>query len=104
MQFSYIHVFVVIYLSFVLKFIPELDKLPRDSFSYASMIDAGSSGSRVHVYRYGKLGSKDGELYVLPSHVSFKEKPGLSSFASNPKEAPQTLMALIEFIKKFFCC
>lgn len=78
----------------------ELDKLPRDSFSYASMIDAGSSGSRVHVYRYGKLGSKDGELYVLPSHVSFKEKPGLSSFASNPKEAPQTLMALIEFIKK----
>ena len=63
------------------------------------MVDAGSSGSRVHIYRYGKLGSKDGELYVLPSHVSFEKKPGLSSFANNPREAPQALISLIAFAK-----
>lgn len=77
----------------------ELYKLPEDSFSYACMIDAGSSGSRVHVYRYGKLGSKGGELYVLPSHVSLKKNPGLASFVNNPMEAPNTLVALIEFAK-----
>ena len=73
--------------------------LPRDSFSYACIIDAGSSGNRIHVYRYGKLGSREGELYVLPLHVSFKKKPGLSSFANSPTEAPKTLVALIEFAK-----
>ena len=55
-----------------------LNALPKNSFSYLAMIDAGSSGCRAHVYRYGKLGTIDGPLYVLPDHVSKKVKPGLS--------------------------
>lgn len=37
-----------------------------------AMIDAGSSGCRVHVYRYGRLGSSDGPLYVLPKDKAKK--------------------------------
>ena len=49
-----------------------LSKLRKESFSYLAMIDAGSSGCRAHVYRYGKLGSLDGPLYIIPQHDSKK--------------------------------
>ena len=78
----------------------ELEKLPKEAFSYACMIDAGSSGSRVHVYRYGVLGDGRGEIYVLPAHVSFKERPGLSSFAGDPESASTSMVNLIDFMKK----
>ena len=54
-----------------------LSKLSKDSFSYMAMIDAGSSGCRAHVYRYGKLGTLDGPIYVVPQHDS--KKVGLAS-------------------------
>ena len=73
--------------------------MPKDTFSYLAMIDAGSSGCRAHVYRYGKLGSIDGPLYILPQHVSKKVKPGLSSFASAPDNAGNSLAGLVDFIK-----
>jgi apyrase len=76
-----------------------LHALPKMTFSYLAMIDAGSSGCRAHVYRYGKLGSLEGPLYVLPQHVSKKVKPGLSSFAAHPNDAGASLAGLIEFIK-----
>ena len=77
----------------------QLHVLPKESFSFACMIDAGSSGSRVHIYRYGKLGSLGGSLDILPNHVSLKEKPGLSSYAKTPSKASQSLVKLIEFMK-----
>eukprot|EP01035_Chromulina_nebulosa_P025267 gene25267-32971_t len=77
-----------------------LNALPKDTFSYLAMIDAGSSGCRAHVYRYGKLGSADGPLYILPQHVSKKVKPGLSSFAHKPAEAGASLTGLVEFMKQ----
>lgn len=49
-----------------------LSKLSKDSFSYLAMIDAGSSGCRAHVYRYGKLGDITGPLYIVPQHDSKK--------------------------------
>lgn len=76
-----------------------LAALPSDTFSYLAMIDAGSSGCRAHVYRYGKLGSLEGPLYVLPQHVSKKIKPGLSSFADHPTDAGASLVGLVDFIK-----
>jgi hypothetical protein len=76
-----------------------LEKLPEDSFSYIAMIDAGSSGCRVHVYRYGKVGSMEGPLYILPKHVSLKVKPGLSSFKNDPSAAGASLKGLVDFVK-----
>ena len=49
-----------------------LAALPKDTYSYLAMIDAGSSGCRAHVYRYGKLGSLSGPLYIIPQHDSKK--------------------------------
>lgn len=76
-----------------------LNELPPDTFSYVAMIDAGSSGCRSHVYRYGKLDSIDGPLYVVPKHNSKKVRPGLSSFAKHPQDAGASLSELVEFIK-----
>ena len=76
-----------------------LNLLDASRFSYLAIVDAGSSGCRAHVYRYGKLGSLTGPLYVLPQHTSKKVKPGLSSFASNPNDAGESLEGLVEFLK-----
>ena len=78
----------------------ELDALPVESFSYLAMIDAGSSGCRAHIYRYGKLGSIEGALYVLPQHISKKVKPGLSTFAKSPGAAGASLADLVAFVKE----
>lgn len=75
------------------------DNLDGDSSSklnYMAVIDAGSSGSRIHVYKYsGSIKSKK----VEPDHATMKEKPGLSSFASKTTEAGAALEPLIKFAK-----
>ena len=73
--------------------------LPPSTFSYIAVIDAGSSGCRAHVYRFGKIGAADGPLYVLPAHVTFKVKPGLSTFQKNPESAGASLKGLTDFLK-----
>lgn len=78
----------------------ELASLPPTSFSYITVVDAGSSGCRAHVYRYGKLGNLDGRLYILPDHKSLKVKPGLSTFKENPQDAGKSLQGLIDFMKE----
>ena len=77
----------------------QLELLPSTAFSYIAMIDAGSSGCRVHVYRYGKVGHLEGPLYLLPKHGSLKVKPGLSSFAKEPSMAGESLKGLVDFVK-----
>ena len=78
----------------------QLAKLDKSSFNYLAMIDAGSSGCRAHVYRYGRLDGPSGPLYIIPQHDSKKVKPGLSSFASNPTDAGVSLQGLIDFMKE----
>ncbi|XP_077235930.1 putative apyrase 1 [Tasmannia lanceolata] len=63
------------------------------SKSYAVIFDAGSSGSRVHVYCF------DENLDLLPIGKElefFKQlKPGLSAYASNPQLAAESLKSLL---------
>lgn len=78
----------------------DLSNLDKSKFNYLAMIDAGSSGCRAHVFRYGKLERPNGPLYVVPQHDSKKVKPGLSSFAKNPNDAGASLQGLIDFMKE----
>lgn len=55
---------------------------------YAVVFDAGSTGSRVHVYRFDAGKSGDGELKLV-SDTFEQLKPGLSAFADNPDKVGQ---------------
>ncbi|KAF4367435.1 hypothetical protein F8388_025853 [Cannabis sativa] len=66
----------------------------ESSSSYAVIFDAGSSGSRVHVYQFDSnldLLSIEGELEIY-DHV----EPGLSSYASNVTAAAESLIGLLQ--------
>jgi guanosine-diphosphatase len=59
---------------------------------YALMIDAGSTGSRIHIYKFNNCGSSPSYEYEV-----FKQRqPGLSSYAGKPNEAATSLDVLLD--------
>ncbi|KAG1371422.1 Apyrase 2 [Cocos nucifera] len=64
------------------------------SKSYAVIFDAGSSGSRVHVYCF----DENLDLLHIGKEIELfrQKKPGLSSFAKDPQEAANSLIPLLE--------
>ncbi|XP_008782749.1 probable apyrase 2 [Phoenix dactylifera] len=64
------------------------------SKSYAVIFDAGSSGSRVHVYCFDE---KLDLLHIGEEIELFIQiKPGLSAFAKDPQEAANSLIPLLD--------
>ena len=64
---------------------------------YAVVFDAGSTGSRVHVFRFDVGGG--GELALVDD--TFEQlKPGLSSFAKNPAKGAASLKPLLDVAMK----
>ncbi|WAR55381.1 hypothetical protein PtB15_6B122 [Puccinia triticina] len=93
----------------------ELIPLPNDpncrpppghpSIRYALMIDAGSTGSRIHVYRFSyclpasttsRRPSSASILPKLENELFFKTQPGLSSYAGRPIDAAESLRPLLQ--------
>ncbi|KAJ0256964.1 hypothetical protein HA466_0079150 [Hirschfeldia incana] len=71
----------------------------RSSFRYSVVIDAGSSGSRAHVFRYKIESGKPVFDFGEENYASLKLSPGLSSYADNPQGASVSLKELVEFAK-----
>jgi guanosine-diphosphatase len=59
---------------------------------YALMIDAGSTGSRIHVYKFNNCGSSPMYEY----EVFMNTQPGLSSYKGAPLQAAQSLDVLLD--------
>ncbi|GEM10138.1 guanosine-diphosphatase [Rhodotorula toruloides] len=64
--------------------------------TYALMIDAGSTGSRIHVYTFSHCDPDPQALPKLENEGFFMTKPGLSSYAGKPREAAESLRGLME--------
>ncbi|CAK9872681.1 unnamed protein product [Sphagnum jensenii] len=67
---------------------------------YGIIIDAGSSGSRIHVFEYAPGGLIPAVDLVGLESLSLKKTPGLSSFANNPDIAGESLKDLLKFAKQ----
>ncbi|PCH39828.1 hypothetical protein WOLCODRAFT_116240 [Wolfiporia cocos MD-104 SS10] len=59
---------------------------------YALMIDAGSTGSRIHIYKFNNCGPSPMYEY----EVFRMTQPGLSSYAGRPRDAAQSLDVLLD--------
>ncbi|KAK5880322.1 hypothetical protein CesoFtcFv8_023360 [Champsocephalus esox] len=65
---------------------------------YSVMFDAGSTGTRIHVYTFIHGGSE--ELPVLDNEMFHSIKPGLSAYADSPEMAGHTVRMLLKVAKK----
>jgi len=70
----------------------EKGEIDGEGYRFAVVIDAGSTGSRVHVFRF-EVGAR-GELVLIDD--TFEQlKPGLSSFAKEPEKGAASLKPLL---------
>ncbi|GLC70971.1 hypothetical protein PLESTF_001056400 [Pleodorina starrii] len=65
---------------------------PDAATKYAIVFDAGSTGSRIHVFKFEQL---EGQLKLI-SDTFEQLKPGLSSYADDPAKAAASLQPLID--------
>lgn len=72
---------------------------PPPPIQYALMLDAGSSGSRIHIYKFKSYDDASGQLLVSPDLVDetfIPIKPGLSHFKDDPVAAAESLDQLLD--------
>ncbi|XP_016118074.1 ectonucleoside triphosphate diphosphohydrolase 5-like [Sinocyclocheilus grahami] len=65
---------------------------------YSIMFDAGSTGTRIHVYTF--IQKEPDGLPVLDNEIFHSMKPGLSAFADIPEIAGHTVRQLLRVAKK----
>ena len=64
---------------------------------FVIVLDAGSTGSRVHVYRFKMCGD---QISSVEDELFAEVKPGLSSYPDDPKAAANSLAILLDKAKK----
>lgn len=68
-----------------------------DPYSYVLVLDAGSTGTRIHVYKFRSTTDNDnGETFVLKNEIFKERKPGLSSFADQISKAEDQINELLQ--------
>jgi len=67
----------------------------KAGWRYLTIVDAGSSGCRAHVFRWRPAPHG---VDVDPRHPNLKVKPGLSTFESHPSDAGASLKPMLDFV------
>eukprot|EP01012_Entosiphon_sulcatum_P014238 TRINITY_DN192_c0_g1_i4.p1 TRINITY_DN192_c0_g1~~TRINITY_DN192_c0_g1_i4.p1 ORF type:complete len:436 (-),score=59.41 TRINITY_DN192_c0_g1_i4:26-1333(-) len=67
---------------------------PQNNIKYGLMFDAGSTGSRIHVYSFDATSGR------LLGEIFQEVKPGLSAYKADPKQAALSLKPLMEIAVK----
>jgi hypothetical protein len=62
------------------------------AYTYNIVLDAGSTGSRIHIFKFKQQGSS---LHLI-SDGFHQLKPGLSAFPDEPQKAAESLKPLLE--------
>ncbi|KAI6198911.1 Nucleoside-diphosphatase uda-1 [Aphelenchoides besseyi] len=75
---------------------PDLEDERKTCRFYAAVIDAGSTGTRLHLFEF----SHDTDHDHSPFKVEKEIKPGLSSFAYEPENAAVSIRGLISAARK----
>ncbi|OCT68140.1 ectonucleoside triphosphate diphosphohydrolase 5 [Xenopus laevis] len=70
----------------------------HDDAVYGIMFDAGSTGTRIHIYKFKQ--SATGSPLELEGEVFENIKPGLSAFADQPKKGAATVRLLLDLAQK----
>jgi hypothetical protein len=65
------------------------------SFRHVCIVDSGSTGSRLYIYRYG-----EGDPYSLEAVTRIRVRPALSSFVDNPDGLAVQMDKLIGYAKE----
>ncbi|XP_051942588.1 ectonucleoside triphosphate diphosphohydrolase 5 [Hippocampus zosterae] len=80
---------------------PHYRSAPRANLTrvfYGVMFDAGSTGTRIHIYKF--IQKDPVELPVLDNEMYHAVKPGLSAYKDNPEEGGNTVRQLLKIAKK----
>ncbi|XP_041106092.1 ectonucleoside triphosphate diphosphohydrolase 6-like [Polyodon spathula] len=79
----------------------ELCHSEKSHFLYGIMFDAGSTGTRVHVFKFEKTPNEAPKL----AHETFKAiKPGLSPYADDPEKCTAGIQELLNVAKENVPC
>ncbi|XP_039639108.1 ectonucleoside triphosphate diphosphohydrolase 6 isoform X2 [Perca fluviatilis] len=69
---------------------------PGPSFQYGIMFDAGSTGTRIHIFKFQLENQEAPKL----AHETFRAiKPGLSAYADEPQKCTAGILELLEVAK-----
>jgi len=79
---------------------PLLAPLSLGATRHGIVFDAGSSGSRIHVYTWKTGGGGPKDAFDLVEDDLLKIKPGLSAYKDRPGEAGASLAPLVAHAKK----
>lgn len=81
---------------------PELLDEEKDSCRfYAVVIDAGSTGTRLHLFEFSHDLNKNSVPFQVEKETFNEVKPGLSGFSSNPKDAAKSVSELLALAKAY---
>ncbi|KAK1170883.1 ectonucleoside triphosphate diphosphohydrolase 6-like [Acipenser oxyrinchus oxyrinchus] len=79
----------------------EVGDLNKSNFLYGIMFDAGSTGTRIHVFKFNKTPNEAPKL----AHETFKAiKPGLSPYADDPEKCTAGIQELLNVAKEIVPC